>query len=141
MSMKTQLRSPALGFFLLLCFACSAWSTVDAQEDPCVTQRNTREINACVKQQLDVAEAELNAAYKEVLARLAKPDGLGRPQDGVRARLVEAQRHWIQFREKNCDALLMQEADGSARSSQYMGCKRELAQQRTEQLRRWFLPQ
>lgn len=138
MLMKTKLSGPLSGA-LLLCSICFALNAVSVSDEPCTTQRNTQEINACAKQEFDAAEAELNATYKAVLAMLAEPDGLGRPQVGIEKRLVEAQRHWVQFREKNCDAALLINADGSVRSSQYLGCKRQLAQQRTEQLRRWFL--
>lgn len=116
--------------------ACAAEDT-----DPCVTQRNTLEINACSKRRLDEAEADLNSTYQAALAKLALPDGLGRGQNDIRKRLIEAQRHWVTFREKNCDAVLMLNADGTVRTYMYLSCKQQLAEERTKQLRLWFAQQ
>jgi len=106
---------------------------------PCATQRNTLEINACAKQNLDRAEEELNATYKAALALLSAPDGLGRKQDAIRQQLVEAQRDWVTFREKNCDAVLLKNADGTIRTYVYLSCRQQLAEDRTKELSLWFL--
>lgn len=63
--------------------------------DPCSNPNNTQEIDACAKQQLDEAEAELNATYKAALAELERPDGLGRSQSGTKNRLAEGRRSVI----------------------------------------------
>jgi hypothetical protein len=88
---RLNLCSRSLALLGLLFSMSSLVSAADAAVEPCKTQRNTQEINACVKHQLDAAEAELNETYKAVLAALADPDGLGRPQDGVRTRVMEAE--------------------------------------------------
>jgi len=49
---------------LLLCLS------PNLRADPCVTQANTLEMNACAKQQHDAADARLNDAYQSLKAAL-----------------------------------------------------------------------
>ena len=51
-------------------------------------------------------DAELNAAYREIIGRLA-----GDPE--ARQRLVAAQRAWIAFRDAECAFATASSADGS----------------------------
>jgi uncharacterized protein YecT (DUF1311 family) len=129
---------------LVMCLVTlSRGESVHAAEstDPCVTQKDTLEINACTKRQFDAAEADLNSTYKAVLAKLALPDGLGRGQDAIRRLLVESQRHWVTFRERNCDAVQLLNADGAIRTYMYLSCRQQIAEERTKQLRLWFFEQ
>jgi uncharacterized protein YecT (DUF1311 family) len=119
----------------------SVFGCAFAAEDSCSTARTTIEINACAKEAFDRADRELNATYQLVLAEFDKPDGLGRPQGQTKKSLIQAQRHWVQFREANCFTVWLINAEGTVRVSQKLACMEELARQREQQLRRWFLSQ
>jgi uncharacterized protein YecT (DUF1311 family) len=110
-----------------------------AAEDPCASAQTTKQINECKHRQLERADSELNATYQKVLTRLSAPDALGRPQDEEKKSVVEAQRHWVKFREANCFAVWSLNADGTVRTALNIGCLEELAVQREQQLRKWFL--
>lgn len=110
-----------------------------ADGDPCERAVTTIEINACVKAKLDAADQKLNATYKQVIDLLNQPDGLGRSQVGIKNQLIKAQRLWVNFRDKNCDVVWALNADGTVRTSLYLGCKVDLTLQREEQLRKWAL--
>jgi uncharacterized protein YecT (DUF1311 family) len=63
--------------FVLSLVACApgvAWSQAP---DPCKTQSNTLEINACAKQQFDAQDRTLNLAYQRLLAQLDNQVGAG----------------------------------------------------------------
>ena len=105
-----------------------------AEDDPCVTQRNTIEMNECARRQMQGAEDGLNTTYRAAIAALDK-------QGDIKKQLIQAQRHWIKFRDTNCNAVLAKNADGSLRTVLYLGCMKQLAEERTQQLRLWFLPQ
>jgi len=106
-----------------------------AEDDPCVTQRNTIEMNECSRRQMQAAEDNLNSTYRTALASLEKQPG------DVKKQLVQAQRNWIKFRDTNCNAVLAKNADASLRTVLYLGCMQKLAEERTEHLKLWFLPQ
>jgi uncharacterized protein YecT (DUF1311 family) len=129
------------GLFVCCCtfLAPGVWSGTWAAEDPCSAAKTTVEINACAKEAFDRADRELNATYQRVLAVFDEPDGLGRPQDQTKKSLIKAQRHWVQFREANCFSVWLIHAEGTVRVSQRLACMEELARQREQQLRKWFL--
>lgn len=112
-----------------------------AAEDPCNAAKTTVEINACAKAAFDRADRALNATYQKVLATFDAPDGLGRPRDQDKKSLIQAQRHWVQFREANCFTVWLRYAEGTIRVSQKLACMEELARQREAQLQKWFLAQ
>ena len=72
------------------------------------------------------ADTKLNATYQALLSRLGPSD---------QARLREAQRAWIAFRDKEC-AFRSQDSDaGSAGATVVASCITELTQARTSQLK------
>lgn len=106
--------------------------------DPCATQNNTMEINACGKLTLAKKDKELNAAYQKLMKSLVS-DGKGDDTDyaEVKKHLTEAQRSWIKFRDSDCQGMLAFYASGTIRGSVYLRCLTERTEQRTKELLKW----
>ncbi len=85
------------------------------------------EMNACAADAYAAADAELNAAYRRITARLANAPG--------RRSLVEAQRAWIRFRDAECDLATSHNEGGSIRPMMVSFCMERLTRQRTEELK------
>lgn len=115
---------------LLLALTTGAASALD-----CAEAITTPEINECAAIEQQAVEKRLNAAYRKVLAYLdsAEP-AIADDAARARARLVEAQRAWIRFREADCDALYELNASGTIRTVLWIGCMQSHAERRIEQL-------
>lgn len=141
----TNLNLPTARNWIVLLATWGLWlahgfsSDAVAAEDPCANVVTTLEINNCMNERLARAERELNSTYQKVLAQFDEPDAMGRTQDQEKRSLEEAQRHWIKFRQANCYVIWLMNADGTIRVSMKVGCLEELAIQREQQLRKWFL--
>lgn len=109
--------------------------------DPCATQRNTIEINACGRQTLDEQERELDEALQALLVSLtARQEGDDRNHIEVRRRLMDAQGAWREFRDNDCRGKLALWGSGSIRGIKYLACMAERTEQRTKELRDWATP-
>jgi uncharacterized protein YecT (DUF1311 family) len=96
----------ALRLLILLAAAALTLSSSAHAED-CQNAASQREMNSCASAAYEKSDAELNALYKQVTARLkgdAKQTKL----------LVAAQRAWIAFRDAECAFVGEPTADGSA---------------------------
>jgi len=113
---------------LILGLSLPAWA------DPCVTQANTMEMNACAKQQLDAADKAINAAYTSLMAALPAQNEPGVSGDPPRIALRNAQRLWIKFRDADCAAKARLYAGGSIVTIVHLSCLRQHTEQRTRQL-------
>lgn len=102
--------------------------------DPCETQRNTIEINACAKQQFDEQDRLLNIAYQALLNAIPATNDPGISGESPRALLVKAQRRWVDFRDADCKAKYQVFAGGTIRNVIYLGCMRERTEQRIKEL-------
>jgi len=71
------------------CWCLGSGAAAAACDDP----QTQAEITICATGSAKDADAALNAAYRQVMARLANDD---------RERLRSAQRAWITFRDKEC---------------------------------------
>ncbi|MGI4877664.1 MAG: lysozyme inhibitor LprI family protein [Janthinobacterium lividum] len=78
----------------------------DAVEEACLAHSGgvTTALHACLAASAKRADVRLNAAYRRASAGLLPP---------VRARLVAAQRAWLQFRDLDCAVIVAREAGGS----------------------------
>lgn len=85
---------------LLLLLSATAASHATAQGEDCANAASQASLNICANQTAKKSDAALNRAYSEVMARL-EPSG--------KARLRDAQRAWLTFRDKEC----MFESSGS----------------------------
>ena len=104
---------------LVLLAAAQAGSCADA-----VTQTD---LNLCSAKEYEAADAELNAAWRD-LRDAAK-------QRGMFGSLLTAQRAWIPFRDAHCKAVAAQYAGGSIAPLIANRCMTELTETRTAQLR------
>lgn len=117
----------------------SVSSAVAAQPaDPCTTQANTIEINQCLAATHAARDKALNAAYQDLLKRLAPADRFD-TTDYPRARkhLMDSQRAWITFRDNDCKGRLVLYETGTIRGAVYAGCLIEHTEQRTRALQAW----
>ena len=117
-------------------------STVPAAQpaDPCKTQSNTPEINACLKQEFDAADLELNRVYRALLRRIDATRAPDVDHLAVRKLLVEGQRNWVAFRKNDCMALYKLYEGGSIRNAQYLGCMADRTEKRIAELKDWDGP-
>ena len=84
--------------------------------------------SACASEEgeeLKAADAQLNAVYKKALAAM--------PSDDAKAKLKDAQRAWIAFRD--AEIALSAELPGSASGNLLKMLQTELTKARTEQLK------
>jgi uncharacterized protein YecT (DUF1311 family) len=118
---------------LLLWAAVAASAAVAAAEEPCAPgTRDQADVNECSTQRYKAADALLNRAYREVTAAL-NPTQL--------AKLKNAQRAWIGFRDANCESQAFDYLKGSLYTSVYNNCLSALTELRTSELQRVYLRQ
>ncbi|MDG2525536.1 lysozyme inhibitor LprI family protein [Stenotrophomonas sp. HITSZ_GD] len=122
-----------------LALALSAAAPAAAQSIACNPAGNQAEMNQCAFDDLRKADAELNATYAQVLAKL-------KGQTVALARLKTAQRLWVQLRDADLAAQfpVADKQDprvtyGSIYSMDRAGAQAELTRQRTAYLRKQFL--
>ena len=111
-------------------------SNIANAEESCMEHAvSDSDINECAQQEFARAEAVLNATYKDVLSALSKDgaDGLE-----VKQGLIKAQRPWILFRKSDCDAVYAYNKGGSIRFPEAFMCMKLHAEQRTEDLHRFY---
>jgi uncharacterized protein YecT (DUF1311 family) len=102
-----------------------------AQEIDCSTAMAQSDLNQCAYADWEEADARLNATYKQVVAAYSDLDAyLSEDQGSSVATLREAQRHWIAFRDKACEAEGFAMRGGSAEPLLIYGCMRVLTEER-----------
>ncbi|MDN3721195.1 lysozyme inhibitor LprI family protein [Roseibium salinum] len=93
------------------------------------------EMTGCAEQDWQNADAELNIAYKAAMAKMQEIDGyLDDNLIGAAETLREAQRAWIPYRDKTCEAYGFLARGGSLESQLVYGCLADLTRQRTGEL-------
>jgi uncharacterized protein YecT (DUF1311 family) len=81
---------------LLIAFLISATPSIAFAQQNCGDLTNQTDMNTCAGQAYSKADAELNAVYKQIEARL-KDDA------DTKKLLVTAQKAWIGFRDAQCN--------------------------------------
>lgn len=124
---------------LVLALGLSVVPATSAPTITCNAAGNQAELNQCAFDELGKADAELNATYAQVLAKL-------KGQAVALARLKAAQRLWVQLRDADLAAQfpLADKQDprlvyGSIYPMERAGAQAELTRQRTAYLRKQFL--
>lgn len=118
----------------LVVFACLALPAA-AQEVDCANAMAQVDLNACAYADWEAADAGLNAAYQQAMALLEDWDAnLPEDEQGGAKTLREAQRAWITFRDKACEAEGYAMKGGSAEPLLVYGCMRVLTLERTGHL-------
>ncbi len=124
---------------LLLVLGLAAAPLASAQAITCNPAGNQAEMNQCAFDDLRKADADLNATYAQVLAKL-------KGQTVALARLKSAQRLWVQLRDADLAAQfpVPDKQDprveyGSLYPLERAAAQTELTRQRTAYLRKQFL--
>lgn len=106
----------------------------------CANATSTMESDLCASDRAVEADAVLNTTYKQARRQLQQQaaDGSCTHCDAAEQQLIEAQRAWIQLRDKDCDAVYAFHADGTSRNGAKMRCLTTHAQDRTRQLRDFY---
>ena len=119
---------------LFLVFACLTFPAA-AQEVDCANAMAQMDLNQCAYEDWEAADAELNDVYKRAMMILQGWDeGLPEDEKGGAEALKEAQRAWITFRDKACQAEGYAMKGGSAEPLLVYGCMRQLTEERTDHL-------
>lgn len=105
----------------------------------CDDPQSQREMNACAARDFERADAELNRVWREAIEQSRRADAdLDREYDRrptSEAKLREAQRAWLAFRDAHCTVVAYEEArGGSMEPMSYEGCRTTVTRQRTAQL-------
>ncbi len=101
----------------------------------CAEAMDQATLNACAYADWEAADADLNEAYAQAIALLKGWDAnLPADEQGGAAALREAQRAWITFRDKACEAEGYAMKGGSAEPLLVYGCMRQVTEDRARQL-------
>lgn len=102
-----------------------------AQEIDCSTAMAQADLNQCAYQDWEEADGRLNDIYQEVVAAYTEIDSyLSEDMGSAVETLREAQRAWVTFRDKTCEAEGFAMRGGSAEPLLVYGCMRVLTEER-----------
>ncbi len=117
---------------------CLLAAPAAAQEVDCANAMAQQDLNQCAYAEWEAADADLNAAYDAAMALLRDWDAnLPADEQGGAAALKDAQRAWITFRDRGCEAEGFAMRGGSAEPLLVYGCMRQVTEDRARQL--WAL--
>ena len=113
-------------FAVVLLFAPAVLRAQDASKNEPEKRcdGNTREIVECLLARTKIWEQRMNVAYQQALADATDPK--------QRAKLVEAQKLWLKFRDANCE--YYGHGPGTYASIQAGYCMKDLTQTRATEL-------
>lgn len=117
-----MMRNLSAVSFLLIAMAAAA-APAAAQAPDCANATSQTDMTVCAGQSFDKADAALNAAY----AKLRK--GLS---PASQSRLVDSQRAWIAFRDKECLMRSNGPDGGSVAPMIRASCAEDLTRDRTK---------
>jgi uncharacterized protein YecT (DUF1311 family) len=125
---------------LAAALAFSASLQTPYQDRHCDDPQSQNDMNACAAIAFEQADTELNAAWRSAVEGASTADReLDRRYDRRPtnlAKLREAQRAWLVFRDAHCAIQGYDEArGGSMEPMVYEGCRAQLTRERTRQLR------
>jgi uncharacterized protein YecT (DUF1311 family) len=95
------------------------------KKDPCENAQNQQEMNHCAEDEFHKADQKLNKLYNNLGSKL-EPERL--------AKLKEAERAWVKFRDADCDFVTYINKGGSIYPLVYFGCLTESTNDRIKQL-------
>ena len=107
-----------------------------AQELNCAAPTTQVEMTGCASQAFEAADGDLNLAWSLASSRAKGFDAAAPGLDpSYFALLLDAQRAWIPFRDKACEAESTLARGGSIQNMLFYICLERLTRQRTEDLR------
>jgi uncharacterized protein YecT (DUF1311 family) len=124
--MKKMTFSTLAALALLLVLAVGP-ARAQKQKDPCANAQTQMEMNDCQAREYKRADAALNAAYKQLMAKVEDA--------GERNALKASQLAWIKYRDANCEFESYLNKGGTMYSMVYDGCLTALTEERTRHLR------
>lgn len=132
-----------ISFIVAACAASGVLlpASVRAEEaSVCADAQTTVEIGECVRKAYDRADAELNAVWKQAMATVARADYMA-PKDrkAWKETLLASQRAWVQFKEKDCEAVGYDWWGGSGASNAVVFCWLDHTTARTKDLKERYL--
>ncbi len=118
-------------FLILACLGLPA----AAQDADCTNPPDQMTITQCAYQEWQTADAELNSVYKRAMAKLQEQDSqLDAALRGGPEALRDAQRAWITFRDKTCEAEGFAMRGGSGEPMVVAFCLTRITRERTAHL-------
>ena len=126
-------------YWLSMSVACAAllgsgqaWS----QDANCSDPQTQTEMNICAGKDYQAADAELNRVYKLAIRSMKESDSDLPPEmKGAEKALRSAQRSWIPYRDKACEAYGFLARGGTMESLLVSSCLADLTRQRTKELK------
>lgn len=94
----------------------------------------TYEMLDCYREKIDVADAQINVTYNQLMAMFQELDS-SEPATQMAQKLRLAERAWIKFRDANCDSVAAQAGRGTMGGLLYSRCRVDMTLQREEALR------
>lgn len=91
----------------------------------CNNAKSNVEIKECIRLRYEAADRQLNQVYQELILKLSSEE---------RSLLVEAQRGWIQLRDKNCEFEVYRSRRGTGYRGFLNECLERMTKQRTAEL-------
>ena len=126
---------PCYRFLTPLVLAITGLTALPALADDCSEAVTQSDMNNCAVAGWEAEDARLNAVYPKAMALLKSWDeGLPEAERGGAARLREAQRAWITYRDAACEVAGWPMRGGSAEPLLVYGCMTELTRERVEDL-------
>ncbi|GAA0784942.1 DUF1311 domain-containing protein [Roseibium denhamense] len=123
---------------LTACFLGATSLSVPAaaqQDTDCKSPVTQSDMTYCSKLDWEAADKELNTAYAAAMASMKQTDSyLSDDLKGAADALRNAQRAWIPYRDKACDAYGFLARGGSMEPMLVFDCRTTLTQQRTKEL-------
>jgi uncharacterized protein YecT (DUF1311 family) len=106
-------------FFLLFSIIVSFHAHA---ENPCDKAMSTQEINQCGQLEHKKSDAKLNSIYQAALKNIESQVDDEQQKKETKQGLIDAQRLWVKFRDKDCGAVYDYWKGGTVRGAMYWGC-------------------
>lgn len=117
-----------------------ASSAIAEEAGPCDDAQTTVEIGKCVRKADDTANAELHAVWKQVMATFKAKDYMSaKEQKAWKDSLLASQRAWVEFKEKDCEAVGYEWWGGTGASNAVVFCWLDHTTARTKDLKARYL--
>ncbi|MEC3861012.1 lysozyme inhibitor LprI family protein [Mesobacterium sp. TK19101] len=112
---------------------------VGAQQIDCASPMTQSGMTICAGRDFKTADAELNATWQQAVAAARQMDQYLEAGDvPAETTLRDAQRAWISFRDKACEAEALSVRGGSMHPQVVMFCMERLTRARTEDLKIFY---
>ena len=114
-------------------------ASAEDQQIDCNDAMAQQDMNICAHRDFEVADAELNAAWKEA-RDAAKEMDAEQSEDlkGAVAALLAAQRGWIAYRDGECDLAGFEARGGSMEPMLVSSCLADVTRARTNELKKFI---